>query len=97
MTTFYIPFGRNKFLRMSFGLSMSQDIFQRKIDQTYENCRGAVGIADDVQIFGNEKAHDRYLHEAMECTRKVGINLNFDKCITLRPTYIKKSDNKEIS
>ena len=51
---------------------MSQDIFQRK---------GAVGIADDVQVFGNEKTHDRNLHEAMECTRKAIIELNFEKCI----------------
>ena len=60
---------------------MSQDIFQRKIDQTYENCRGAVGIADDVQVCGDESAHDKNLHQAMECTRKVGINLNFDEFI----------------
>ena len=47
MTTFYTPFGRYRFLRMLFRLRMSQDIFQRKIDQSYENCRGAVRIADD--------------------------------------------------
>ena len=45
---------------------MSQDIFQRKINQTYENCKVPVGIDDDVQVFGNEKTNDRYLHEAME-------------------------------
>ena len=37
---------------------MGQDIFERKIDQTYKNCKGAVGIADDVQVFGNEETHD---------------------------------------
>ena len=37
---------------------MGQDIFERKIDQTYETARVAVGIADDVQVFGNEKLHD---------------------------------------
>ena len=54
---------------------MSQDIFQRKIDQTHENCKGAVGIADDVQVFGNEKTYDRNLHEAIECTRKQALSL----------------------
>ena len=63
MTTLHTPFGRYKFLRMPFGLRMSQDIFQQKIDQMYENCKGAVGIADDVQVFGNEKTHDRNLHK----------------------------------
>ena len=81
MTNFYTPFGRYKFLRMSFGLRMSQDIFQQNIDQTYENCKGAVGLADYVQLLSNEKTHYRNLHEAMDCTRKAGIKLNFDKCI----------------
>ena len=66
---------------MPFGLRMSQDIFQQKIDQTYENCKGGVGINDDVQAFRNEKIYNRNLHEAMEFTRKAGIKLNFDKCI----------------
>ena len=66
---------------MPFELRMSHDIFQQNIDQTYENGKDAVGVADDVQVFGNEKTHDRNLHEAMECTRKAGIKLNFDKCI----------------
>ena len=78
MTTFYTLFGRYKFPRMPFGLRMSQDIFQQKIDQIYENCKGVVQIADDVQVFGNEKTHERNLCEAMEYTRKVGIKLKFE-------------------
>ena len=34
-----------------------------------------------MQVFGNEKTHNRNFHEAMECTRKAGIKLNFDKCV----------------
>ena len=49
---------------------MGQDIFERKIDQTYENCKGAVGIADDVQVFGNEETHDSMFQEAKECMEK---------------------------
>ena len=60
---------------------MSQDVFQKKIDQTYEKCKGAVGIADDIQVFGSDQTHDLHLHEAMERTRKAGIKLNYDKCI----------------
>ena len=66
---------------MSFESRMSQDIFQRKTDQTYENSKGAVGIADDIQVFGNEVTHDINLHKAMEYTRKAGIMLNFEKSI----------------
>ena len=60
---------------------MLQYIFQKKIDQTYEKCKGAVGIADDIQVFGSDQTHDLHLHEAMERTRKAGIKLNNDKCI----------------
>ena len=80
LTTFNTHKGRYKFLCMPFGLKMSQDIFQ-KIDQTYEKCKGAVGIADDIQVFGSDQTHDLHLHEAMERTRKAGIKLNYDKCI----------------
>ena len=66
---------------MPFGLKMSQDISQKKIDQTYEKCKGAVGIADDIQVFGSDQIHDLHLHEAMERTKKADIKLNYDKCI----------------
>lgn len=82
LTTFNTPFGRYRFKRLPFGLKVSQDVFQRKIDQAYVNCRGAVGIADDIQVYGKtNKDHDQNLHEAMERTRKSGIKLNADKCI----------------
>ena len=61
---------------MPFGLKMSQDVFQKKIDQVFENCKGAVGIPDDIQVFGPDDNHDLHLHEAMERTRKAGIKLN---------------------
>ena len=66
---------------MPFGLKMLQDIFQKKIDQTYEKCKVAVGIVDDIQIFSSDQTHDLHLHKAMERTRKEGIKLNYDKCI----------------
>ena len=77
LTTFNTPFGRYRFLRLPFGLKVSQDIFQCLMDDAYQNCHGAVNIADDVVVYGrDEKDHDRNLHEAMEKTRKSGIKLN---------------------
>ena len=60
---------------------MSQDVFQKKIDLAFENCKGAMEIAGDIQVFGTDDNHDPHLHEAMERTRKAGIKLNYDKCI----------------
>ena len=70
LTTFNTPWDRFRFHRMHFGLKMSQNVFQRKIDQAFENCKGAVGIADDIQVFGTDDNHDLHLHEAMEITGK---------------------------
>ena len=66
---------------MPFGLKMSQDVFQEKIDQAFENCKGDVGIADDIQVFSTDDNHELHLHEAVERTRKASIKLNYAKCI----------------
>ncbi|XP_029653414.1 uncharacterized protein K02A2.6-like [Octopus sinensis] len=82
LTTFNTPFGRYRFNRLPFGLKVSQDVFQRQIDETYQGCKGAIGIADDIQVHGkDETTHDFNLHEAMEKTRQAGIKLNAEKCI----------------
>ena len=47
-----------KFLRITFGLRMFQDIFQRNIHQTYENCSGAAGITDDTQVLHDDSTHE---------------------------------------
>ena len=61
-------FEKYKFLRMLFGLGKIQDIFQRKIDQTYQRSRDAVGIADDEHIFCNDQTHYYNVHKVKEHT-----------------------------
>ena len=73
--------GKYKFERLPFGVKTSQNTFQRKVDETYYACRGAVGIADDILVYGTESNFDLHLHEVMEATRQAGIKLNYDKCI----------------
>ena len=66
---------------MPFGLKMSQDVFQAKIDQTFEGCSGTVGIADDIVIYGkSEEEHDIHMHEMMDRCTSTGLKLNPDKC-----------------
>jgi len=89
LTTFNTPFGRYRFLRMPFGLRMSQHIFQFKIDETYHDCQGATGIADDVTVYGKtDQQHDLHLHKTMERTRKAGIKLNDKKCVIKKRSVI---------
>jgi hypothetical protein len=87
LTTFNTPFGRYRYLRMPFGLRMSQDVFQRKIDEVYGPCNGAIGIADDVTVHGKGDAeHDLRLHETMERTRQANMCLNYDKVTVKQPS-----------
>ena len=51
------------------------------MDQAFDGCKGAIPIADDIQVYGNENTHDTHLHEAMEKARSAGIKLNYDKCV----------------
>ena len=81
LTTFNSPFGRYKFLRLPFGLSVSQDVFQKRMDQILENCPGVEGISDDVCVTGKtQEEHDRNLTNLMEVAKQNGLVFNSQKC-----------------
>lgn len=87
LTTFNSPFGRYRFRRMPFGLRMSQDVFQAKLDQALEGLEGVVGIGDDLVIAGdNDDEHDKFLIAFLQRCRKVGLRLNFEKCVIKQPS-----------
>lgn len=81
LTTFNSPFGRYKFNRLPFGLSVSQDIYQIKMDQILEQCPGTLGISDDICVYGKtEEEHDRNLKTLMEVATKDGLAFISSKC-----------------
>ena len=51
-TTFNTPHKRYRFLRLPLGLICAQDIFQRKVDETFGDLPGVTGIADDIIVYG---------------------------------------------
>ncbi|KAL0148840.1 hypothetical protein M9458_055849 [Cirrhinus mrigala] len=55
LTTFRTPFGRYCWRRLPFGLSVSQDLFQAKMDQILEGLHGVISIADDVAIKASDQ------------------------------------------
>ena len=87
LTTFNSPVGRYRFLRLPFGLKVSQDIFQEKMDLVLEKCPGTLGIADDIAVYGKtEMEHDENLHKLMEVAREYGVVFNIEKCEIKVPT-----------
>ena len=77
---FNSPFGRYRFKRMPFGLKMSQDVFQSRIDQTFEGGNGVVGIDDIVVISKTTEEYDENLHGMMERCQNTGLKINPAKC-----------------
>ena len=81
LTTFRTRFGRYKFKKLPFGLNISQDVFQQKIDEILENCPGTIGIADDIVCFGKtEEEHDQNLLTLMNEAKQHGLVFNSNKC-----------------
>ena len=82
ITTFRTPFGRYCFMRLPFGLCVSQDIFQQRMDTIMEQCEGCVGISDDIVITGDtEQQHDDRLIHFLKVAQQSGLTLNSSKCM----------------
>ena len=80
LTAFNTPFGRYMFNRLPFGLMMSQDVFQPRLDAAYQGIANVTGIADDIIVAGSTiEEHDRALVEMLEASRKANIGLNSEK------------------
>lgn len=82
LTAFHTPFGRHCFCRCPFGLVMSQDVFQSRMDNILEKVgNGVLGIADDVAVFAPDQAtHDAVLHKLMRVASEEGLTFNSKKC-----------------
>ena len=85
LTTFATPFGRYRWQRLPFGLSVSSEIFQKRVNQTLKRLEGVLDITDDILIYGvgnSEEAnldHDRKLLKFLERCRCMGVALNLEK------------------
>ena len=85
--TFNTPFGRYRFKRLPFGVVVSQDIFQRKLDDIYRNIPNVTGIADDIIIYGStEEEHDQAFVNMLEATRANNVSLNSAKLQFKQPS-----------
>ena len=51
LTTFSCPFGRYRYIRLSFGIALAGDMFQKKICDFFRGM-SSIGTADDILIAG---------------------------------------------
>ena len=80
LLTFNTPFGRYQYLRMPFGINSAPEIFQKRMTQAFDGLSGVKTIADDILIWGRNKAeHNHRLEQVLERSRKVGLKFNRSK------------------
>ena len=80
LTTFATPYGRYRWLRLPFGLSVSSEIFLKHFHQELQGLPGVKCIADDILIHGTcEADHDSNLDGLMRRCQQKGIKLNAEK------------------
>ena len=77
---------RFRWLRLPFGLSVSSEIFQKRLHQTIDGISGVICVADDIVVFGcgcdedtATKDHDVKLVAMLERCWSSGIALNKKK------------------
>ena len=80
LTTFNTPWGKFRWLRLSFGLKTTSDVFQERLDRVLRLLEGVHGIADDILTHGEtEIQHNGRLLALLETARMNNLSLNPDK------------------
>ena len=82
-TTFHIPFGRYRWLRLPYGVSSGPEEYQARQEEALAGLKGVCNIADDVLTYGceetheqAEKDHDENLYHFLVRMREVKLKLN---------------------
>jgi len=79
-TTFNFPFGRYRFVCMSFGIVSAQDEFQRQMGEILNNLPGHVVLVDDILVYGDSReSHDKDLTGILKRLSENDVHRNPDK------------------
>lgn len=80
MTTFQTCFGRFRWMRLPFGLSVSAEIFQRHLTEIFSDLPGIICVADDITIHGlDDEEHDERMEKFLQRCQEEGVRLNKNK------------------
>ena len=81
LTTFNKHKGYYWFLHMPFGLKISQDVFQMRMDQITDRLPGIIAIHDDICVYGKDIIeHDHNLLQLMNTAQDQALVFNSSKC-----------------
>ena len=77
------PFGRFRWARLPFGMSVSSEIFQKRLTEALDGLKGVICVADDIIVVGRgdtqaeaEKDHSEKLSGLQNRCKEKNIKLN---------------------
>ena len=86
LTTFDTPFGRYRWKRLPFGISVASEIFQKRLNQALDRLDGLLTIHDDMVVYGVSDTeeepmadHNKKLEQFLQRCRQKGVKLNEKK------------------
>uniref|UniRef100_A0A0K8RDY6 Putative gypsy nogag n=1 Tax=Ixodes ricinus TaxID=34613 RepID=A0A0K8RDY6_IXORI len=78
--------GRYRWLCLPFGLAVSSEIFQKRLQSALDGLRGVLCVADDILVYGIGETdaearsdHDKKLESLLQRCQKIGVRLYRDK------------------
>ncbi|CAC5421701.1 unnamed protein product [Mytilus coruscus] len=86
LTTFETPFGRYRWIKMTFGISPAPEYFQQFLEREIEGLPGVKTVVDDILVYGEgdtieaeNQDHDSKLKALLVRCRERNIKINKDK------------------
>ena len=82
LTTFNTEFCHYRYTVMPFGATVTDDVFQHKLDQCFGHIPNVIVIADDIMVFGkmqNHRDHNQALTTLLHTSRACNVKLNYEK------------------
>ncbi|PFX24330.1 uncharacterized protein LOC111331807 [Stylophora pistillata] len=83
LTAFITPFGRFCYNRLSFGITLAPEYFQKRMQSVFAGVEGTltVNMIDDILVYGKDQTeHDERLEKVLRKLEEAGITLNGGKC-----------------
>ena len=80
LTTCNTKLGRFQYTVMPFSITVTGDVFQRKLDQCFSHLNNVIVIAHNIMVVGkNHRDHDLALTALLEIARKCNVQFIYDK------------------
>lgn len=82
LLTFNTPFGRFRFKRLPFGISVAPEIFHRTMMESFGDLPGVKIFLDDLLVHGPTKQiHDERLESVLKRAVDLNVKFNKEKCV----------------